>query len=583
MMNDIETLTDKLHVYLSELATKNNDELNKNIELKELIDDIYELLADERITSNIMLKKNILKRLNDNLKGKDSELYETSTELKKIVELSNLIENDRIAAQNSQKSDYIKIDLRGDGERKIKPGTSNIKTAIKRIKFLEKNVDINQYKSIYILKKNEISENDKGLIVGIVNQKALDKIKKKYQIKKFTFALARWMQYIQNLYTNYRFNHKNEEFISKLIKIYDQENYYKIDAISGTNNNEADITVVEMVQNAIPIYSDKKDAIEKGEWCTFFKNSIDVSLNDFNEKSLFKAFQIAFMFGIADRINSGNLLKKSKTIFNIDFGQLFDFQHNITLKRFCEKLEIGEIKEAKRIFLDVWKKEFNRKLFMRRTAQIRPIFGLFFESNRRKLDDLSIEIKQFKQIYSTLKNYVDNISDNEFKDSFRYFIDKDKLDESIKLWNKFYEDSGKHQKNSSGKNIRYNAAQGLCELHKAFDHNVENNEKEIKGQVKYYNERHYLRKMIINITMCIPAMIVIKKVFYDKRNIIKNFYGESQDNKMIMKFLLVAICLTAVISLIATIYYGMKEHQHVSNIFENGYIQEAKVKKLNAN
>ena len=440
-----------------------------------------------------------------------------------------------------------------------------------------------KYKKIFLVKENIIDQNDKGLIVGIMNEEKFQEITRKYPIRKYTAILAQWMQYVQNLYNNYMHNSANEELVSKLLKIYDEENFYEVRKIECNDGSGIDVTIIEYIDKVKPTYLANEKEFDGFSLKRSFIQMYDKDLNKFDESSLLKAFQEAFLFGVSDRINPGNFLEKTidgqeKTrVLNIDFGQLFDFQHNLVVEKFCQYIQESKIDKAKKVFLNVWRDELTRKLFMRKTGQIRPFLngGIFSKEKREKLGELRLEIKKMNQIYSTLERVVEKMSNEDFKKSFEFLLNKDnKLNDTIRIWNDFYEKSGKYQINSAGKPIRYNIAQGLSELNKAFGIKAED-KKEIKGTVKYWEENYFLTKLFISLTINI-ALIIAAKVIFDNFDKIKDFYESSSDHKMMVRVLCAAFLLISIISILSTIYFGIKKSEMVSEIFENGSVEESK-------
>ncbi len=303
------------------------------------------------------------------------------------------------------------------------------------------------------------------------------------------------MQYIQNLYNNYKFTSHNEKFIAESLKIYNPSVYYEIKSIEPIKKNkdqESDIELIEFVCGAKEI-SDK-DIID--------------------DKSFVESFVFAFVLGISDRINSGNVLKKincdgKNVAFNIDFGQLFDFQHDSTVNSFANHLAKGEISMAKNIFLRTWEAELIKKIFVRKSSSAGvPFFKLFREVKSPASDELS----KFQHIYYRLVRSIDAMDDKTFQSLFDVFASRDNLDKQIKLWNDFYEESGKNQINSSGIEIRYNVGIGVFRIYQALNMQKNNNaeiEQSIKGNHIYYKDSMPILKFLLYLLLEIMIFIIM--------------------------------------------------------------------------
>jgi hypothetical protein len=575
-----ESLTDEIQGFLIHFLHNANE--NLKIEFGEIINNIFEKLCDENIINDEDLKKSIKKILNNNIDINEIQLAskaEFAENLRNILNKDRKLSQNRIQNQNKKEESifdgYLGINLSQNA------GTSKIRFVTKKIRF-QNGQDVNQYKKKFFVKENIIDKNDKGLVVGVMNNEKFREVAKKYSIRKYSFLLPSLMQYVQNLYNNYAYNSSNEELISKFIKIYDKESSYKIERIPCNDGSGLDIALVEFADKTEPIYKSTLGDFDKFSVKRSFIQIYDGDLNKFDEKSLFKAFQEAFIFGISDRINSGNFLEKTmdgeaKTrLMNIDFGQLFDFQHNLTVKKFCDCLSSGDIKNAKKIFLNVWKEELTRKLFMRKTAQVRPFLGIFFKKSRQRFQDLRLEMKIMNQICATLDHCVGDMSDEDFKKSFDFLLGEEKLNEATKIWNKFYEESGKYQVNSSGKQIRYNIPQGLSELNRALNPNFTQEKTEIKGRVKYWKENYFLTKFFISLAINISCVAAVK-VIYDNFDKIKEFYHSSNDHKLMTRVIFCAFVLVAVLSILSTFYFGIKKSASVSEIFEKQSIEPTEI------
>ena len=583
----VSSLTDEIQGLLLYFMHHAPSEVKKS--WSENIDKMFSALCDSQIKSD----QDLIKKINQIIQDIDRIDHEAiqkeeiddckakfQQDLQGILNKNNrkLLE-DRTSNENTEKKsvfdDYFEVKLNQE------VGISKSRFAAKKIQFSDDEIDVEEYKKIFLVKENIISKNDKGTIEGIVDRRAFEKVQRKYPIKFnlilikwIDFILTKWMQYAQNLYNNFHYNAPNEEFISTLFDIYDEEIFYKIEKKEFNDDHGLDATFVEIVSDSKSIYKENEVKFDEFSIQRSFVQMYDKYLNQFDEASLLKAFQEAFIFGISDRINSGNLLEKKidgqKTkIFNVDFGQLFDFQHNNTVKKFCNYIQKGRIDKAKKVFLNTWKSELDRKIFMRKTAQARPVVGIIFKKNREKWRELGLEIKKFNQIYSTLEHVVKNMSDEQFKNSFDFLCDKSgrqNLNSAIDLWNKFYEESGKFQINSAGKEIRYNVAQGLSELNKALEVKIDD-EKEIQGKVKYWKDGHYLEKfflsLALNIISILTAIIICKK--FDE---IKKFYDASSENKMFVEVAILSFILVASLSILSTIYCVVRGNEKVSEIFE---------------
>lgn len=270
---------------------------------------------------------------------------------------------------------------------------------------------------------------------------------------------------------NHDLYEENEMLNSSLIYIIDESSYYKIRRI---HNAEKKIQIKNIKDTTnLHAFLYKTNSIKSSS------SDIKIRIANFSKielKEYTHAFLIAYLIGLIDRTNEGNILydQSRGKFYNIDLTDRAGIIHQKRIASAAECIKNKDLILFREKFIEFFFEEayFKAKLYLQKKGNNKDSFG--DKGIDYKAMDFTKEEKEYLiqssnyPIITILNRCLNELSDNELLDMIRDFTTDIKVQQIKEVYDEYLNNFGDKQLDRIEKDIFYNPSVGMRAINNAI-------------------------------------------------------------------------------------------------------------------